>query len=82
MYVLYSPPDDLGILVVGAEEVVIAISLGGLTSIFANVEDASLDANPVHVASQLLRDVRLATGGQAHHGDHMRNVDIGRGTVA
>ncbi|GLH02072.1 Protein of unknown function [Gryllus bimaculatus] len=35
-----------------------------------------VDADPVQVARQLLRDVGLATGGQPHHGDDVRAVDI------
>ena len=75
------PSDNLGVLVVRPEKVMVAVCLGGLSSVLAHIENAGFDANPVHVTGQLFRNVRLATGRQAHHGNHMWNVHIGRGAV-
>lgn len=59
----------------------IPIGFRCLPSVLAHIEDASFDADPVHVTGQLLGNIRLAASGQANHSDDMRNVDIGCRTV-
>lgn len=70
------PANDLCVLVVWSKEVMVAVGLGGQSSVLADIEDACLYANPVHVASQLLGNVRLASSRQTDHSNDMRNVDI------
>ncbi len=76
------PANDLCVLVVWPKEVMVAVGLGGIAPVLADVEDARLDADPVHVARQFLCNVRLAASRQTDHGNDMGNVHVGGRPVA
>lgn len=55
-------PDSHGFLVVRTEELVAPVGIGGVASVLAQIEHLRVDADPVQVAGQFLRDVRLPAG--------------------
>lgn len=67
-------PDGHGLHVVGTKEVVALVGRGRVSPVLAEIVDLRADADPVQVAAELLRDVGLAAGRQAHHRYHVRLV--------
>ena len=47
------------------------VKCGRLSSVLSDIEHPGVDTDPVEVSAQLLGDVGLAPGRQAHHTDHV-----------